>query len=86
MGLWEGANYLLKMMTDVWILPLPTMTDPFFLSWFEMSHDDPQSRDQARTCSTSLMAAPFPAPCFAGDPQSRDQAEKAPFPYEGSLP
>ena len=36
-GLWDGLNYLLKMCTDVWRLPLPTMTDPFFLRWFQDS-------------------------------------------------
>ena len=34
-GLWDGFNYLLKIMTDVWRLPLPTASDPFFLRWFE---------------------------------------------------
>ena len=33
-GLWDGLNYLLKMASDVWRLPLPTVTDPFALRWF----------------------------------------------------
>ncbi|KAL1510364.1 hypothetical protein AB1Y20_006675 [Prymnesium parvum] len=33
--LWDGFNYLLKMMSDVCRLPLPTSSDPFFLRWFD---------------------------------------------------
>ena len=39
-GLWDGLNYLLKMCTDIWRLPLPTMTDPFGLRWFAGSEYD----------------------------------------------
>ena len=33
-GLWDGINYILKMATDVWRLPVPSMSDPFTLRWF----------------------------------------------------
>ena len=29
-----GLDYLLKALTDTWLLPLPTATDPFFLRWW----------------------------------------------------
>ena len=32
-----GLDYLLKALTDTWLLPLPTATDPFFLRWW--AHD-----------------------------------------------
>ena len=31
---WQGGNYLLKMLTDMSSLPLPGGSDPFFLKWF----------------------------------------------------
>jgi len=34
-GLWDGHDYLLKLLSDVWRLPLPSMSDPFALRWFE---------------------------------------------------
>lgn len=34
-GLWDGLNYLLKMLTDVWTVPLPTASDPFVLFFHE---------------------------------------------------
>ena len=33
----DGTDYLLKMLTDVWRLPLPSCSDPFALQWFKGS-------------------------------------------------
>ena len=42
-GLWDGLNYILKITSDVWRLPLPTMSDPFGLRWFQGTEYDAAS-------------------------------------------
>lgn len=40
-ALWTGFNYLLKVLTDFWRLPLPCSSDPFTLEWFRpIAHCD----------------------------------------------
>ena len=56
-GLWSGLDYVLKAMTDVWRLPMPTATDPFGLRWFR---GDPQLSAEATNGAESvprMMAA-----------------------------
>lgn len=56
-GLWSGLDYVLKALTDVWRLPVPTATDPFGLRWFR---GDPQLSAEATNGAeyvTRMMAA-----------------------------
>ena len=55
-GLWDGLNYLLKMGTDVCRLPLPTMSDPFFLRWFKGTEFDAELTN-SRSDVRRMMAA-----------------------------
>ena len=34
---WDGTDYLLKVLTDIWRLPLPCCSDPFVLTWLKGS-------------------------------------------------
>ena len=55
-GLWDGFNYLLKMVTDVWRLPLPTMSDPFALRWFAGTAFDVTLTNSVSECNRMMHA------------------------------